>query len=88
MQARSRTVSTVILGEFFKEVRQARDWHQTDLAKALGVDQSYISLVEGNRYKKPPLDIIKKLYSLVLTKEEKETLLIILYQEMDNYLQG
>jgi transcriptional regulator with XRE-family HTH domain len=88
MQAKSRHMSTVFLGEFFRQVRSNREWHQADLAKILEVDQSYISLVEGNRYKKPPLEIVKKLYNKVLTKEEKETLLMVLYQEMDHYIQG
>jgi len=77
------------LGEFIKDVRQARDWFQADLAKACGdYDQSYISMVEGGRWQKPPLGFVKDLYKRVLTVEEKTELMLVLYSLMDEYVES
>jgi transcriptional regulator with XRE-family HTH domain len=76
------------LGEFIKEVRQTRDWFQADLAKACGVDQSYISMVENGRWSKPPLDTVRKIYKNVLTNEEKAQLMLVLYSLMDEYVES
>lgn len=77
------------LGEFLKIVRQSRDWSQTDLAKACGdFDQSYISMIEGGRWKKPPLDFVRAFYKRVLTNEEKAELMLVLYSMLDDYIEA
>lgn len=76
------------LGDFLKKIRQARDWSQTELANLCRVDQSYISMIESGRFKKPPLDFIKDLYRNVLTVEEKAELMLVLYACLDDYVES
>lgn len=77
----------ITLGEFFKEIRKRRGWSQADCAKALGVFQTYVSFVERDTYDKPPLEVIKALHNKVLTLEEKDQLMLILYQELEDFIQ-
>jgi len=77
------------IGEFLKEIRAMREWSQCDLANALGVNQSYISMLESTEYfKKPPLDFMKALSDSVLLAKEKKRMLEVLYAELDRYIEG
>lgn len=74
---------------FFKAMRKKHGWSQYDLADLLEVDQGYIAQLELGRYKKLPMNLIKKLYRDVLkTEKERAFLMDTLLEEFYSYFKS
>jgi transcriptional regulator with XRE-family HTH domain len=83
----NKKVKKKSVADFFREIREARDWSQRDLANAIGVSKGYVAQIEVDTFEKVPFGAMKRVYK-ILTKPEKEILLEVMYQEMRGFIEN
>lgn len=67
------TKTSKSLGEFVASIRKSRELSTRGFGKLLGVNNAYVTLIEGGRYKFPT-DFVRRLMPLLTTEEKKEVL--------------
>ncbi|WP_427339014.1 helix-turn-helix domain-containing protein [Caloranaerobacter sp. DY30410] len=70
-----------MLGDNIKKIREAKGFEAKEMAKAIGVSESYISLIENNKRKNPKIDVLKKIADFLGVKlsdllDESEPLVV------------
>ena len=62
-----------LITSLVRRVRAARAWRQTDLARALGVSQSYVARLEAGARTSPSLRLWRRLQALAGEGEGRAT---------------